>query len=654
MKILLKMSGIVGIVNLDGALVDRRLLAQMTNFMTNRGPDAQQIHIDGPVGLGHTMLRTTLEANSESQPLTVDRNVVLTADARIDGRNDLIAELKAKFGPHFIDESSGAVNSPAQLTDAHLILYAYKAWGSGCVSHLIGDFAFAIWDGVERRLFCARDHFGVKPFYYARSSKYLLFSNSLNCLRQHPSVSSTLNERAVGDFLLFEMNYDLSTTVFADIQRLPPGHTLTCEFDGTVKVQRYWSLPSGGRIRYAKASDYVEHFKDLMDAATGDRLRTDRIGIFMSGGLDSTSIAATAKSLLSSQSDSFDLQAYTIVYDSLIPDNEREYAELVSQSLGIQLNLLCGDEYRLFERSDEHQMWRPEPIPNPFMSLASDYYEQISRNCRVVLSGQGPDAVLSTHFAKHTTALIRQRRPLSLIGDLCGYVFWNRRLPAIGVRTLLRRLLNGNSIRSASFPPWLSKDFVKRLDLVKRFDEINAEPLAFSDTRHPVGHEVLSRRFWTYLFERDDADLSQRAIEPRYPFFDVRVVSFLLSIPVMRWCVDKKLLRQAMQGRLPDAVRLRPKTPLAGDILQARLQRGDRLLNLSMASLPELEKYVIPPDDLLIDFENTSELWSNLRVQVFHDWMLHTLGAKNEFRENDFHRSERQENLHHASTSRVR
>jgi asparagine synthase (glutamine-hydrolysing) len=240
-----------------------------------------------------------------------------------------------------------------------------------------------------------------------------------------------------------------------------------------------------------------------------------------------------------------------------------------------------------------------------------------------------------------------------MIGDFGSYVFWNRRIPAIGVRTFLRKLFTSKSTKH-SIPTWLSEDFVKRVELSRRFDEINAEPLTSNEARHPVGHKILARPFWTFLFERDDADLSQRAIEPRYPFFDLRLVNFLLSIPVMRWCVDKRLMRHAMEGRLPDAVRLRPKTPLAGDILQARLKRGDPLFNLHFASLPDLRRYVIPPDERLIDYENASEMWCNLRVQVFHDWMSRTLGAKNEPREQEFFRSEFPENVHHSSTSGVR
>ena len=116
---------------------------------------------------------------------------------------------------------------PHVLTDVELILQAYLRWGDDCVQHLLGDFAFGIWDDRHQRLFCARDHFGVKPFYYSQVGDCLLFSNTIACLRQHSQVSSKLNDRTVGDVLLFDLNYDVTTTIFADIQRLPPAHTLT-------------------------------------------------------------------------------------------------------------------------------------------------------------------------------------------------------------------------------------------------------------------------------------------------------------------------------------------------------------------------------------------------------------------------------------------
>ena len=219
------MSGIVGIVNFDGAPVDRDLVTRMTESMVFRGPDALQILVERNVGFGHTMLRTTWEAEDEKQPLTLDGKIWLTADARIDGR----AELTQKLG---VSESTN--------NDAELMLRAYHSWKEQCIDHLIGDFAFAIWDSNERRLFCARDHFGVKPLYYARTSAdCFIFSNTLNTLRLHPSVSDELHEPAIADYVLFGLNQDLASTTFRDIQRVPAGHTLSIS-KSSLTIRRYW------------------------------------------------------------------------------------------------------------------------------------------------------------------------------------------------------------------------------------------------------------------------------------------------------------------------------------------------------------------------------------------------------------------------------
>jgi len=169
--------------------------------------------------------------------------LTITAGARLDGRSELINKLALK----------------QSATDADLILHAYEAWGEDCVKHVIGDFAFAIHDSKSRRLFCARDHFGVKPFYYAHLANDFIFSTNLNELRQDPRVSDTLNEIAIGDYLLFGVNQDLSTTTFKDIQRLPPGHSLTVA-DGSIKIHRYWTPSPQNEVRFHNPSDYVERF----------------------------------------------------------------------------------------------------------------------------------------------------------------------------------------------------------------------------------------------------------------------------------------------------------------------------------------------------------------------------------------------------------
>src|SRR2546425_1936863 len=308
------MSGIVGIVDFAGAPVDPSLLRKMTEFMAYRGPDAQEVRAQGPVGLGHAVLRTTSNPAPERQPCTLDGRVWITADARVDNRQELVRRLVA----------CGRVE-PGAAGDARLILHAYHVWGEDCVEHLLGDFAFAVWDGRERRLFCARDHFGVKLFYYAHLGNCVVFSNTLECVRLHPAVSDGLNERAIGDFLLFGANQEPATTTFADIQRLPPAHTLSC-VEGALRVRRYWTLSIGRENRYARAGEHVERFGELLRKAVADRLRTERIGVLMSGGLDSTTVAATARELLSKEAGPFDLRAYTAVYETLIPDQERRYS----------------------------------------------------------------------------------------------------------------------------------------------------------------------------------------------------------------------------------------------------------------------------------------------------------------------------------------
>ena len=619
------MSGIVGIINTDGAPVDRGLLRRMTESMARRGPDAQEVWIDGPVGFGHALLRTTRESEGETQPRGLGGNLWLTADARIDGRAELIRELEAAgFG--------GLKRAP----DADLLLRAYAAWGEDCVGRLIGDFSFAVWDPSRRRLFCARDHFGVRPFYYASLKNCFVFSNTLDCLRLHPAVSSELNERALGDFLLFDFNYDPATTVFADIRRLPPAHRLTWT-EGEPRTARYWSLPTDGRVRYRKRGEYVERFKELLSAAVDDRLRTERVGVLMSGGLDSTALAATARELFSREGRRFDLQAYTITYERLIKYDEDYYAGLTAAALSIPLNLLVADDYKLLERCFRPETRRPEPVPNPLMAINDDQYEQLAANSRVALSGHGPDTVLSTHFSLHFIALAKQGYPARALADVGRYAFWLRQPPPVGVRTLLRRYLGGE--RPPPEPPlpaWLNPEFVARENLVERFREINARPAPVHAT-NPVGYSRLATPFWAYLFERDNLDVSRFAVEIRYPFFDLRLVSYLLAIPTVPWCVDKKLLRLAMRGSLPEAVRLRPKTPMADDVFQARVERGEAPWVGKLDVLPDLTRYIRPTDRQELERDGADDIWFNLRLIWFNSWMQQALEDRNGYSQGESH-----------------
>lgn len=552
------MSGFVGIVNVTGKLFDRLLLQRMTRFLTYRGPDAQDVWVHGHVGFGTTKLATMFEARSERQPCTLDGQVWIAADARIDDRAGLIAELDAK-------DRRGLESAP----DASLILAAYLTWGEECVEHLLGDFAFAIWNEERKQLFCARDHFGVKPFFYARLPGTFILSNTLNCLRLHPAVSDELNEAALGDFLLFGYNQDLSTTAFADIQRLPPGHRLTLD-RGSLSVRRYWTLPLEEPLRYRDPHDYPAHFRELLETAVRDRLRTDRVGVLMSGGTDSTFMAALAHQALAKGGRPCDLQAYTVVFDRLFPDEEGRYAGLVGEALGVDVHYLNADGYTLFERWDQPEFWKPEPYDNPFEAIAADLYRETSRRCRVVLTGEGGDPSFRWSSRSYFARLLRGPRWGKLVMD-AGRCLANGWRPGSGSGGLVKHLLGKDPWRPV-LPPWIAPDFAARRDLRSRWERHVNDHGADHPSR-PEAYLALTSSFWPYIFESYDPGFTEYPVELRYPYFDLRLLRYVLRVPPVPWFVNKKLLRDAMQGFLPDVVRLRPKAPLPTGHICAVLRR---------------------------------------------------------------------------------
>ena len=556
------MSGIVGMYDRSGAPVDRTLLQALAHFLSYRGPDARETWSDGLVGLGHTMLRTTRESQIERQPASLDGRFWITADARIDCREELKGKLIEREGGKFHGLTA---------TDSDLILRSYAVWGADCVQHLRGDFAFAIWDAQRRLLFCARDHFGVKPFYYSEPGELLLFSNTLDCLRRHPEVSAELNEAAIGDFLLFGLNCDIATTTFRDIRRLPPAHVMTVSSEG-LRIQRYWSAPTEGRIRYNRLQDYMEHFRTLLPAAVADRTRVDRAGILLSGGLDSSTIATTARELSGSVGGTLDLRAYTVVYQSLIPSQDGRYAREVAEFLKIPLKCLPMDELRPFERWEEPATRSPEPVDDPFIALLFDLFRTIAADCRVVLSGEGADNLMRFEMWPFVRDLMRNREWHSLLTETPRYL-WLRPSILPGLKRRVQGLF-GKDPTAAFYPPWLAPDFARRLNLKDRAKEWSELPALRPHPILPKAHVSLSLPQWSAMFEQDDPGLTRCPVEVRYPYLDLRVVNFLLALPPFPLFFEKKLLREVGAGRLPESVRTRPKTPLAHNPLLAHLRRS--------------------------------------------------------------------------------
>lgn len=545
------MSGIVGIFNLDGEPVDRELLGRMTDYMTFRGPDTQQIWIEGNVGFGYTQLKTTWEMEYEHQPFTLDGQVWIVADARIDDRETLANKLDLPFQP--LTGTPTFSKQEQVVPDVELILRAYLKWGEDCVQHLLGDFCFAIWDSRSQSLFCARDHFGIKLFYYSQIGNCLIVSNTLNCIRQHPKVSNELNEAAIGDFLLFDLNYNLETTTFADIKRLAPAYSLIY-FNNHLKTQRYWTLSAPNLIRHKNSQAYIDQFRELMGQAVGDRLRTDKAGILFSGGLDSTTVAMNALDLARKRSQPLDLHAYTVVEDCFIPDEERYYSGIAANALDIPIHYIVTDNYELYEGWEFPELQTPEPMINPLTIIQFDLMKQLTMHSRVALNGHGGNESLKCVSVIES---LKFMSPNDVLSDVISTFFNHHLCPPVGsgVFAFLKSLRKRDI---PTYPTWLNPDFSCRLNLLERWNSIRNANLDQSKTF--VRSSGLTSPLWMPGFENYDPGVTHFPVESRIPFFDLRLLNYFLALPPLPWCIDKYILRISMQNVLPPQIYRRPKT----------------------------------------------------------------------------------------------
>ena len=601
------MSGIVAIFHPDGAPIERALLQSLVDFLDYRGPDAHETWMGSSIGLGHTLLRTTRESFAERQPVGFEGRYWITADARLDGRGELLAALdlsRSDFGP--------------SIPDSELILRAYAKWGAACVEHLRGDFSFAIWDEHNKHLFCARDQFGIKPFYYASVGSVVILSNTLDCIRRHPAVSGRLNDLAIADFLLFDMIRDPAATSFADIQRLPPAHTLVCRRDG-ISLRRYWVLPVSAPIHHKRPMECVEQFRELLDQAVADRLRTNSVGVLMSGGLDSPTVAASAQRILARNGSANGLCAYTEVIESLIPHEERRYAGLVAEALKIPIEFQA-DEMGLWEyQNHEDSLW-PEPVHSPGSEGSRAQLRQIAVRHRLALTGFGADPALSCLLSVHFLDLLKKKQIIHALVGAMRYLAAERRFSRLYLRTRWQRWFASKS-QAPYYPGWLNRDLEQQLGLRDRW-RASTQATAPNAAVRPAAYESMVDPVWPILFEGCDPGVTRVPVEVCHPFFDLRLVDFLLALPALPWCSDKELLREAARGILPEAVRLRRKSPLLADPLIALLQQPESAWIDSFESVPELGRYVerhlIPK---VFGEKDVWAAWIHLRPLSLNFWL---------------------------------
>lgn len=597
------MSGFVGVVNFDGEPLDASLLSRMVARLAFRGPDAQNTWAEGAAGLGHTLLRTSMESSRERQPLTLDGTTWIVADARVDARLDLVDRLR---------ELGHRVDSDAP--DVELILHAYHEWGELCVEHLLGDFAFGIWDTARRRLFCARDHLGVKPLFFAHVGSTVVFSNTLECVRLHPRVSEALDDLAVADFLIFNLSQEKDRSFFADVRRLSPAHAATWTKESE-RFRPYWRLPIDEPLYLPRVDAYVERFRELLEAAVHDRLRTDHVSVFMSGGLDSAAIVSTAARLLGGRGARPGLRGFTTSYDGY--DEERHYAGLVAEAFGVPLDVQgWADEMAPPAWSaTTFRTPEPEPYPNAIAHLRA-VHARVAASGRVALHGEGPDNALIYEWQAYLAHLIRKRRLGRVVRDIGASVWLHRRVPLL---TTLPRMIRFRSRTwpEQAFPDWLNPDLERRLDLRQRWALLTA-PRTSPHPVRPAAYSSFSRRVWQAHFDGFDAANTGSPLEVRHPYLDLRLLRYMLAVPAIPWCRAKYLIRRSMRGILPPAVIRRPKAPLVGDPWPGRVRDQ---------GLPPLEP--APGLDMYVDLKmiqngvhrEPGRFWVDFRVWSLNYWL---------------------------------
>ena len=408
------MSAIVGIDYLDGLSVNRADLALMLDTLVHRGPDGADMWLNRNIGLGHRMLWTTPESLIEKQPLVNwAGDLVITADARIDNREELFSQLN-------LNDSANNL-SDRRVTDSQLILEAYKKWGEHCPEYLLGDFAFAIWDGRQKILFCARDHFGVKPFYYYKSEQVFIFASEIKALLSLSQVPCRLNETRIGDYLTLMME-DKAIATYRDILRLPPAHSMVISPDD-IRIWSYWELNIDRQIELPSNEAYAQEFRKIFTEAVRCRLRSAFPVIsHLSGGLDSSAVTCVARDLLNktrnsktgnsktgnSKTEDKQLQTISSVFDKVSECDERPFINAVLEQGGVTPHYVRGDEFgplsnlaNIFEYEDEALLG-----PSHFYPWQLNHtIKQLG--LRISLDGFDGDTTVS-HGMKRLTELARK------------------------------------------------------------------------------------------------------------------------------------------------------------------------------------------------------------------------------------------------------
>ncbi len=559
------MSGIFGIFNLDGRQVEPNDLEGMLQRLVHRGPDGQHIWRGGHIGLGACQAHSTPESVNEPLPSVHASGLVLTGDVRLDYREGLLAALGL---PGDGEDAPG---------DGELVILAYLHWGEDCLSRLVGDFAFVLWDSREQRLLAARDAFGVRPFYYYASSSVFAFASEIKALLALPAVPHQLNEARLAQYLL-QTPGDTVTTLYGGIMRLPPGHALAVDIVGK-RLWSYWSLDPRPEIRFRSDSEYHSAFRQIFISAVRCRLRSaSPLGVALSGGLDSSSIAQVA-----SQCFKEDGKPSLPVFSAVFPEipesirsqlDERSFIRAILQAGRYQPIEVPVDQISPFVDQEYLFRCQDQVYFAPTLAIYWAVYQAASqRGIRVYLEGIDGDLTVSHGLERFTELFLRgqwgrligEARALSAGGHIpkpASKIIWQYGIRPIIPPPLvdLKRALRGDRRPSELAFSLLQPDFARRVGISERtLDDFMDSPQWSGGARQEHWRSLVSPHIPLTLEMLDHVSAGLN-IELRYPFFDRRLVEFCLAIPAeqkLSQGITRRVQRMAMAGILPEVVRWR-------------------------------------------------------------------------------------------------
>ncbi len=601
------MSGIVGIFCRDVNEAPRGEVVPMLEAIAHRGPDGSRWLHRGRVELGNCMLHTTPESLQEDLPrFDPRRKLAIAADARIDNRSALVRALRLREG-----------GSAATITDSDLILRAYERWGEDCVSHLVGDFVFAIWDESNQRLFCARDHLGVKPFYYHISDRHFLFGSEIKSVVAHDAVDERLFEQRLLDYLVNIK--DQESTLYKEVYRLRPGHTITVTPDRAAR-RRYWKLEPPPQGETSSDADAVQRFRSLFEEAVRCRLRSAfPISSQLSGGLDSSFVTAVAHRFLRERGGG-PLHTVSLVFGAVTACDETDYVRAVLDAgAGYAPSFVDADGVGPLTRlEDIYSVVDDGLVGGTHYLIWEMIREARAQGARVMLDGIDGDAAVmhglerftelaasgnwsafareaTLTAARHARADHKQRfqRMLSdatailrrygypVLDDYAAnrqYVRFAKAALQIGRhfgispyrlgRRFWRSLMPFARMRSGSADrrqgPTLDDYMVHpahagRIEARLRAQQEQAAPGA-SRTVRGAQAALLGSDSLAHALEVMDHYGAALGVELRHPFLDVRLLEFCVTLPAESSLCDgwtRSIMRHAMQGYVPDKVRLR-------------------------------------------------------------------------------------------------